>query len=222
MKDQIAPSALRPVRGTALCAVAALVLVGAAWAARAVWQIRLAATGQPASGPPDQGDGVHRPLTGLEDAYHIVSSLGDAATVVCAIAFITWLWRVRDNAYALSGQRPRYAWPWIYLGWIIPVANLWVPRGLVADIHRTGVPDRPLPRVVNWWWALWLVGLVSGVGLMYTDSKDEVIARAYSDVGVLLAADAAMVGAAVAGALMVRALTSAQEDRRAAQGAALQ
>ncbi|MDO0930931.1 DUF4328 domain-containing protein [Streptomyces sp. DG2A-72] len=222
MKDQIARSALRPVRGTALCAVAALVLVGMAWTARAVWQIRLATAGQPSSGPPDQGDGQHRPLTGLEDAYHIVSSLGDAATVVCAIAFITWLWRVRDNAYALSAQRPRYSSPWVYLGWIIPIANLWIPRALVADIHRTGAPEQPLPRVVNWWWALWLVGMVSGVGLMYTDSTDEVIARAYSDVGLLLAADAAMVGAAVAGALMVRALTSAQEDRRAAGVAALQ
>ncbi|MEV6167064.1 DUF4328 domain-containing protein [Streptomyces sp. NPDC051954] len=213
MKDQIAESALRPVRATAHCAVAAFALVGAAWTARAVWQIRLAAAGQPSSGPPDQGDGRHRPLTALEDAYHFVSSLGDAATVLCAIVFLMWLGRVRDNALALSSQRLRYSWPWAYLGWIVPIANLWIPRALIADIHRTGAPERPLPSVVNWWWALWLVGLVSGVGLMYTDSTDEVIARAYSDLGLLLAADAALVGAAVAGALMVRALSAVQEDR---------
>lgn len=46
--------ALRPVRSPARCAVAALALAAPAWAVRAVWHIRLARTGQPASGPPDQ------------------------------------------------------------------------------------------------------------------------------------------------------------------------
>ncbi|MET7718029.1 DUF4328 domain-containing protein [Streptomyces sp. NPDC005407] len=42
---------------------------------------------------------------------------------LCAITFLAWLLRVRDNARALSGQPPRYAWPWIYAGWIVPVAH---------------------------------------------------------------------------------------------------
>lgn len=67
--------------------MAALVLAGAAWAARALWQIRLATAGMPASGPPDQGEGKRRPLTALEDGYHIVTTLGSAATVLCATAF---------------------------------------------------------------------------------------------------------------------------------------
>ena len=211
MNDHMARPALTPVRGSARVAVAALALAGAAWAARAVWQLRLAATGLPASGPPDQGEGRHRPLTALEDGYHLVSSLGDGATALCAIAFLAWLWRVRDNARVLSGQRPRYAGPWVYAGWIVPVANLWIPRGIVADIHRASAPGARLPRAVNWWWGLWLAGMLSGVGLMYADSTDEVIVRAYTDVHLLLAADAAVVGAAVACVLVVRALTAAQE-----------
>ncbi|MEV0555961.1 DUF4328 domain-containing protein [Streptomyces sp. NPDC050597] len=211
MNDHMARPVLTPVRGPARIAVAALVLAGAAWAARAVWQLRLAATGLPASGPPDQGDGRHRPLTSLEDGYHLVSSLGDGATVLCAIAFLSWLWRVRDNAGVLSGQQPRYAWPWVYAGWIVPVLNLWIPRGIVADVHRASAPGERLPRAVNWWWGLWLAGMLSGVGLMYADSTDEVIVRAYTDVHLLLAADAAVVGAAVACVFVVRALTAAQQ-----------
>ncbi|HET6860816.1 MAG TPA: DUF4328 domain-containing protein [Streptomyces sp.] len=211
MNELKEPTALRPVRTVARCAVAALVIAGVAWAARAVWQIRLATAGQPASGPPDQGDGRHRPLTALEDGYHLVSSLGDAATVLCAIAFVSWLLCLRDNARALSGQPPRYAWPWVYVGWIIPVANLWIPRGIVADIHRAGAPGERLPRSVNWWWGLWLIGSLSGTGLMYAVSTDSVIARAYTGVSSLLAADAVVVGAAVAGVLVVRSLTAAQQ-----------
>jgi hypothetical protein len=211
VNDHIAPPALRPIRGAARRAVVVLVLAGAAWAARAVWQIRLAAAGQPPSGPPDQGDGRHRPLTALENAYHIVSSLGDTATILCAIAFLAWLWRVRDNARTLSGEHPRYAWPWVYAGWIVPVANLWIPRGIVADIHRASAPGERTPHVVNWWWGLWLVGTLSGTGLMYTVTTDAVIARAYTNAPLLLAADAAVIGAAVAGVFVVRALTAVQQ-----------
>lgn len=204
------PSALRPVRGAARCAVAGLVVAGVAWAARAVWHLRLYAAGEPSSGPPVQ-DGEHRPLTALEDSYHLVSSLGGVATLVCAFAFLGWLGRVQENARLLSAEPPRYGGFLLYAGWIIPIVNLWVPRGIVADAHRASAPGARLPRVVNLWWGLWLIGLLSGVGLMYADSTDEVIGRAYTDVAALLAADAAIVGAAVAAVFVVRAVTAAQE-----------
>ncbi|WP_104630829.1 DUF4328 domain-containing protein [Streptomyces sp. MH60] len=207
------PPALSPVRGVSRCVVVALAVAGAAWTARGIWQIRLAVAGRPVSGPPDQGDGRHRPLTTLENAYHLVSTCGDLATVLCAIAFLAWLLRVRDNARALSGRRLRYGLPWVCLGWVVPIANFWVPRGIVAEVHRAGDPEARLPRSVNLWWGLWLIGALSGVGLMYADSTDAVIARAYSDVTPLLVADAAVVGAALACALMVRALTGAQQRR---------
>ncbi|MFF7795204.1 DUF4328 domain-containing protein [Streptomyces sp. NPDC007991] len=205
--------ALRPVRGAARCAVAGLALAALAWAARAVWHLRLAMAGQPASGPPDQGDGVHRPLTALEDSYHLVNSVGAAVTVVCALAFLSWLDRVRDNARALSGAEPQYAYPWLFAGWIVPVVNLWIPRGIVADAHRSLFPDRRLPAVVNWWWGLWLVGLAGDLGLIHAGSTDEVIARAYTDVLPLLAADMVIVAAAGTAALMIRTLTTAQQQR---------
>ncbi|MGA5894788.1 DUF4328 domain-containing protein [Streptomyces venetus] len=203
---------MRPIRGAARCAIAALALAAVAWAARAVWHVRLAVAGSPASGPPDQGDGVHRLPTALEDSYHVVSSAGDAATVICAVAFLLWLDRVRDNARALSGTKPRYAYPWLFLGWIVPVMNLWIPRGMVADVHSSVFPDRRLPAVVNWWWGLWLAGLAGGVGLIYADPTDEVIARAYTGVVPLLVADLAIVAAAATAALMTRTLTTAQQQ----------
>ncbi|MGW0732191.1 DUF4328 domain-containing protein [Streptomyces sp. NPDC002851] len=213
MNEPIAPESLRPVRTVARCAIVAFALAVLAWVVRALWQLRLAAAGVPASGPPDQGGGRHRPLNALENSYHLVSDLGDATTALCAITFLVWLWRVRDNARALSGQPPRYGWPWVYAGWIVPIINLWVPRSIVADAHRASAPDERLPWVVNVWWGLWLVGLASGLGPMYTGSTDTVIARAYDDVNWLLVGDAGLAGAALAGAFVVRALTSAQQRR---------
>ncbi|MFC9129782.1 DUF4328 domain-containing protein [Streptomyces sp. NPDC057099] len=212
-QSPVATQALRPVRGAARLAVVALALAGVAWAARAVWHIRLALAGQPASGPPDQGDGVHRPLNALENSYHLVDSTGGAVTAVCALVFLLWLDRVRDNARALSGQDARYPYLWLFLSWIVPIVNLWIPRGMVADVHRSVFPDRRLPAVVNWWWGLWLAGLAGGVGLIYADSTDDVIARAYTGVWPLLAADLAIMAAAGTAALMVRTLSAAQQQR---------
>ncbi|WP_326666591.1 DUF4328 domain-containing protein [Streptomyces canus] len=210
MSENTVRPAVRSARGSARLAVAGLGLAGAAYALRAVWDIRLAVAGEPASGPPNQGEGRHRPLNALEDSYHLVSTAGSLLTLVCAALFIGWLGRMRDNARALSGERPRYSGIWVYAAWFVPIVNLWFPRGIVADIHHKSAPDRKLPVVVNVWWALWLVGMVTGLGLMYDGDTDDLIARAYNGVTTLLVADLAVVGAAVAGILMVRALTAVQ------------
>ncbi|MGQ4419238.1 DUF4328 domain-containing protein [Streptomyces sp. SAS_269] len=210
---------MRSVRTAGWLAGGALLVAGAAWLVRGVWEIRLAVAGEPASGPPDQEDGVHRPLNGLEDSYHVVTSLGGGVAFVCALLFLAWLWRVRDNARVLSGRTPKYLGIWVYLGWVVPVVNLWFPRGIVADAFRATAPERKLPVSVNVWWVLWLIGMFGGVGLVSRDSTDEIIARAYEEVWPLLMADAAVVGAAVAGAFAVRAVTAAQVERiRQVQG----
>ncbi|MEU0050064.1 DUF4328 domain-containing protein [Streptomyces sp. NPDC006309] len=108
--------------------------------ARAVWEVRLALAGEPASGPPDQGGGEHRPLNSLENSYHLVTSLGGGAVVLCALLFLSWLVRLRDDARALSGQEPEYAGIRLYLGWVVPFVDLWAPTG--SSRTRSGVRRR--------------------------------------------------------------------------------
>ncbi|MDQ0991976.1 DUF4328 domain-containing protein [Streptomyces sp. V3I7] len=203
---------LRSVHRADRWAVGALLLAGAAWAAKTVMEVRLYAAGEPHSGPPARG-GEHRPLTALENAYHLVHSVCGGTALVCAFVFIAWLWRVRDNGMVLSGERPRYAGFWVYAGWVVPLVNLWVPRGLIADVYRSSVPGRRPPWVLNVWWGLCLVGSFGGVGLFGDEPVEKTIERAYSDIGPLVAYDAAVVGAAVAGAFLVRAVTAAQLER---------
>ncbi|MGW7423132.1 DUF4328 domain-containing protein [Streptomyces sp. NPDC054813] len=204
---------LSPVRTIGVVASSGLLLAGGAWVVRAVWELRLAGTGVPAGGVPDQGGGRHRPLTSLENGYHVVSSVGGVVTFAVAVVFLMWLGRVRDNARLLSGQDPRYSGIWVLVGWVIPLGNLWIPRRIIADAFRDSAPERRLPWVVNVWWGLWLVGLVSGVGLINTNSTDELIARSYGNVWPLVLSDLALVGAAVAGAVVVRAVTRVQVAR---------
>ncbi|MGW7523367.1 DUF4328 domain-containing protein [Streptomyces sp. NPDC054783] len=215
VEDQFAAHrpAYRPVQVAGQLAVGGLLLAGLAWLVRGVWEVRLAVAGEPGDGPPDQGNGVHRPLNSLEDSYHWVTSAGAGLALVCALLYLSWLWRLRDNARALSGETPKYLGFWVYLGWVLPVFNLWIPRGIVVDAFRCSAPGRRLPGSVNVWWALWLLGTLGGVGVVYRDSTDEIIGRAYGEVWPLLVCDAAVVGAAIAGALAVRAVTAVQVER---------
>ncbi|MEU9474464.1 DUF4328 domain-containing protein [Streptomyces sp. NPDC048191] len=225
MTEQIDQSAAharayRPVQVAGQLTVGGLSCAGLAWIARGVWDVRLAVAGEPSAGPPEQGDGVHRPLNALENSYHLVTAVGAWVAFVCALLFLSWMWRLRDNARALSGRTPKYLGFWVYLGWVLPVFNLWIPRGIVVDAFRGSAPGRRLPRSVNVWWTLWLIGTFAGVGIVYRDSTDQVIERAYTEVWPLLMADTAVVGAAVAGAFAVRAVTAVQVERMRAVRAA--
>jgi Domain of unknown function (DUF4328) len=211
--------AYRPVQVAGQLAVVGLLLAGLGWVVRGVWEVRLAVAGEPAAGPPDQGDGVHRQLNSLENSYQLVTSAGGVLVFLCAMLFLSWLLRLRDNARALSGETPKYAGIWVFLGWFVPVVNLWFPRGIVADAFRGSAPGRRLPRSVDVWWGLWLIGMLGGVGIVYRDSTDRIIGRAYSEVWPLLVSDAAVVAAAIAGACAVRAVTAAQVERMRGGGA---
>jgi len=92
----------------------------------------------------------------------ILSRVVLAAT---AILFLAWFRRARINAER-STWRQRRARAWVILGWIIPIANLWVPFQLMGDIWRAGLPPARQTRVA-WlpvlWWASWLLTGVSPI-----------------------------------------------------------
>ncbi|WP_197523493.1 DUF4328 domain-containing protein [Actinokineospora pegani] len=79
------------------------------------------------------------------------------------IAFTWWLWRARGNAERLCAGRHQLARGWVVGAWLVPVANLWWPRMVVADVRRASHPDTPPQgrnlrkvrpgRAVDVWWA---------------------------------------------------------------------
>ncbi|MER6571324.1 DUF4328 domain-containing protein [Streptomyces sp. NPDC001093] len=76
------------------------------------------------------------------------------------VLFLLWFARCRRNAELLSPGRVPGSVTWAVLAWLIPVFNLWVPRGLVQDVHRASAPDGADAGrgdlLVNVWWAAWV------------------------------------------------------------------
>ena len=83
-------------------------------------------------------------------------------------AFVAWAVRAYRNLPALGIRERRYWTIWLVIGWIIPGANLLVPKLVVNDIWRASSPrvpvdggrgwqHRPVASIVNRWWCSFLV-----------------------------------------------------------------
>ncbi|MEU1462204.1 DUF4328 domain-containing protein [Streptomyces sp. NPDC005727] len=87
--------------------------------------------------------------------------------IVAAALFLVWFTRSRRIAQSLSPSPLPGSAPWAVFSWLIPVINMWVPRGLVLDVLRASGPGAAGRRdrvLVNVWWATWIGhALVAGV-----------------------------------------------------------
>jgi hypothetical protein len=79
--------------------------------------------------------------------------------IATVIAFVSWLYRARANAEHSTWPQRR-ARGWAIWGWVVPVANFFVPFQLVGDIWRAGLPASQRGKTA-WlpalWWTTWLI-----------------------------------------------------------------
>jgi hypothetical protein len=72
---------------------------------------------------------------------------------------MVWTFRVRSNTEVLSGASLWWGRHWVVLGWIVPIANLYVPYQVLREIWDRGFPPAVTrrPRLVTVWWITYLV-----------------------------------------------------------------
>ena len=90
-----------------------------------------------------------------------------AVVVLTGAAFVSWAVRAYRNLPPLGITDRRYWTIWLVVGWIIPGANLLVPKLLVDDLWRASSPSaaldgrdwqrRPVASIVNRWWCSFLL-----------------------------------------------------------------
>jgi hypothetical protein len=137
------PREFLPLRGLAYALTAGLASTIALAAAR------VAVTRLYSGDRPGQIELDIRPLA-------VLARITMAATI---LLFLIWFHRARMNAER-SSWRQRRARAWTFWGWLVPIANLWIPFQLMGDIWRAALPTRQRARTA-WlpalWWAAWLL-----------------------------------------------------------------
>ncbi|MEU5977132.1 DUF4328 domain-containing protein [Streptomyces sp. NPDC047315] len=141
------------------------------------------------------------------------------AYLATAVVFIIWFFKARTNADAFAPDLPRMQRGWAIGGWFIPFANLVIPRKVAGDIWAAsrrnpynGHKEQP-ERLLNFWWAFWVVSLVfARLSVMRYDkaeSPEEVGSAAFG----LVFSDLVDIVAAVLAILVVRAITRMQSEK---------
>jgi hypothetical protein len=144
--------AIRLPRGQArlACAVLgafALVTVAAGLAAGYKYQLL--------AGPSTPGPYVDNPSVEVDTYFRNLMGWRTGLLLAALVQFSIWLAKMRDVADVIwrEGQRRRRAW--LFFGWVIPLAQLVVPKMFVNDLWAASRPEpqrrRGHPVLTAWW-----------------------------------------------------------------------
>lgn len=107
------------------------------------------------AGPLTRGPYVDNPLVEADTYFRNLMGWRTALLLMALLQFSVWLATMRDVADVLwrQGQRRRRAW--LVFGWVIPVAQLFVPKMFVNDLWAASRPEpqrrRGHPLLTAWW-----------------------------------------------------------------------
>jgi hypothetical protein len=105
--------------------------------------------------PLTPGPYVDNPLVDTDTYFRNLMGWRTGLLLVALLQFSIWLANMRDVADVLwrEGQRRRRAW--LFFGWVIPVAQLFVPKMFVNDLWAATRPKpqrtRGHPLLTAWW-----------------------------------------------------------------------
>ncbi|WP_143674605.1 DUF4328 domain-containing protein [Streptomyces sp. HG99] len=123
------------------------------------------------TGPLMPGPYVDNPLVEVDTYFRNLMGWRTALLLVALLQFSIWLADMRDVADVIwrQGQRRRRAW--LVFGWVIPVAQLFIPKMFVNDLWAASRPEpqrrRGHPLLTAWWLSV----LVAANA--YSDASDD-------------------------------------------------
>ncbi|MGW1539295.1 DUF4328 domain-containing protein [Streptomyces sp. NPDC002309] len=102
-------------------------------------------------------------LESIDALYRTAGQLQGVTFLTCAIVFILWFHRMRQDTGALGPDRFRNGPGWAIGSWFVPVANLWLPYRVAVDmwgastrLPADGEPYKVSFWPVNLWWGLFV------------------------------------------------------------------
>lgn len=105
--------------------------------------------------PPRPDGGEALPLINADIWFGNLLGWWQATTLAAMLLLMVWMTDMRDIAERLwpEGQRRRRAW--LFFGWVLPVADLFVPKMIVNDLWAAAEPGtrhrRGHPLLTVWW-----------------------------------------------------------------------
>jgi Domain of unknown function (DUF4328) len=146
--------------------------------------------------------------------------------IVSASVFLYWFYLAYRNLLAFGIGWLRYSPRWTWLGFVIPIFNLFRPYQIAAEIWTISNPNTlnrsdAVDPIVKWWWGIFLVVNELGRILLRTSLRSDTIDQALNGNLLTIFLDGSYILAAGITILFVRSLTQRQEQKYAALTATL-
>lgn len=92
--------------------------------------------------------------------------------VAAGVLVIVWCYRARANLDAFPGATTTLSKGWAIGGWLVPIANLFIPARLMAGIARDSLWRSSTPALVRIWFGGWLLYLFVGQVETLSDTQN--------------------------------------------------
>lgn len=136
-----------------------------------------------------------------------------AGRILALIAFVVWLYLAHDN-FRRRNNPLEWRRIWVVLGWLIPVANLFVPSQVVKEVYTRSSPEKAWSSVqlVSLWWVALLVTFVSYTETtVYATGAGATETTVYTPAFLAVVTGVAGIVAAVLGIIIVRRVSAWQD-----------
>lgn len=191
-------------------AVAALAVAGLAHAFFIVRNVQ---------GPGDVAGEVVAQKAEFSFGWSIGGELGlqvvTAGRVLALIAFVSWLYLAHDN-FRRRNNPLEWRKIWVIIGWLIPVANLFIPGQVVKEVYTRSYPEKAWSSVqlVSLWWVALLVTFISYTETTtYATGNGATEATVYTPAFLAVITGVAGIVAAVLGSIIVRRVSAWQDSQ---------
>ena len=171
----------------------------------------------------DGGDFTIAEVSAADDRQNVLEWIQIALFLGVGVVFIVWLRAAYGNLQRLGVSRLRWRRRWAVIAWLIPIANLFLPKRLANDIWRGSDPGRPAEWAlrpdasVPWFYlAWWLLFVADGLFDRFAFQKwrDAQSLDSLSSASLTVAASYALDLLAVAFAAVVVYETAKRQRRR--------
>ncbi|MFH8368501.1 DUF4328 domain-containing protein [Streptomyces sp. NPDC018031] len=169
-----------------------------------------------------------------DDFAEVASVLYFLVVVPVIVLWAVWFRRLRLNAEVFAPGGHRFGPGWAAGAWFTPVVNLWFPKQIANDIWRASSPQGPQAvsrGLLNGWWVTFLAGMLVDVwgNVQYTvaenkledgdystlDEVNDLIDTMHGSVAIGMFATVLNIAAAILALLLIRQITTMQEQRAA-------
>lgn len=140
------------------------------------------------------------------------------ALIVCAILFLIWSAKAHANLPHLGASRLTFSPTWAVIGWIIPVAFLFVPFMVIQEIWKASDPRysgedwRKAPSsLLLWGW--WTLVIIARVSRSFTRLVEKSTSDVRETIPIIVFSETCWIVAGILLILIVNAITNRQQQK---------